>query len=247
MTTLASLLGGIRSPLHNNILASAAMAVYYKAAIEASCFLRQRWKYDGGISRNVLHLSFSSVVVFWPYFDRSDWSWKLAALLPAVMLARLVYKGMVLKDPTDVDVQNLSLSSSPTELLLGPLILAGVFLWLTLHQFMTEEAAIVAAVSFGDGLAPVIGSRWGRHIYSVPFSKLKTMEGSVVGVFLGTVFGCYFFLYMMGIPFLPLRMILAYAGIAAVAEGTSPGNLDNLVTSLVLHFSIERVKLLMPP
>lgn len=112
---------------------------------------------------------------------------------------------------------------------------------------MTVESAIIAAVSFGDGLAPLIGSRWGRHLYSVPFSKLKTMEGSVVGVFLGTVFGCYFFLWMMGIPLLPLRMILAYAGIAAVVEGTAPGNLDNVVTAAVLHFSIERVQVLMPP
>lgn len=243
--TLMSLLEMIQSPLYNNILASTAMVIYYKAAIEMSCFLRQRWKHS--ISRNVLHVSFSSMVIFWPYFDRSDWSWKLAALLPAAVFLRLLYKGAVLRDPTDADVQNFSLSSSPTELLLGPLLLAGVFLWLTLYQFMTEESAVIAAVSFGDGLAPLIGSRWGRHIYSVPFSNLKTMEGSVVGVFLGTVFGCYFFLYMMGIPLLPLRMILAYAGIAAVAEGTSPGNLDNVVTSVVLHFSIERVKALMPP
>jgi dolichol kinase len=227
-------------------MASTGMVLYYKVAIEVSSFLRRRgWKND--ISRNILHLSFSSIVMFWPYFDQSDWSWKLAALLPAVMFSRLVYKGAVLKDPTDADVQNLSRSSSPTELLLGPLLLSGVFFWLTLYQFMTVESAIIAAACFGDGLAPLIGSQWGRHLYSVPFSKLKTMEGSVVGVFLGTVFGCYFFVWTMGIPLLPLRMILAYAGIAAVVEGTAPGNLDNIVTAVVLHFSIERVQVLMPP
>jgi hypothetical protein len=30
------------------------------------------------------------------------------------------------------------------------------------------------------------------------------MEGSVVGLFLGTVVAFYFYLYMMGIPLLPL-------------------------------------------
>jgi dolichol kinase len=72
------------------------------------------------------------------------------------------------------------------------------------------------------------------------------MEGSVVGVFLGTVIGCYFYLYMMGMQLLPLRLILAYSAVAAVAEGTSPGNLDNLVVPVVLHFSIEKVETLLP-
>jgi len=224
-----------------------AMALYYKVAIELSCSMRQtRWK-QSIVSRNVQQLFFSSILIFWPYFDVSDWSWKLAALVPMAVFCRLIYKGAFLRDPNDLEVQALSLSSSPTELLLGPLLLAGVFTWLTLYQFMSEEAAIIAAASFGDALAPLIGSRWGRHLYSVPFSKLKTMEGSVVGVFLGTVAGCYFYMYMMGIMLLPLRMILAYAGIAAVAEGTAPSNLDNIVTCLVLHFSMERVQQLLPP
>lgn len=245
------------SPLLNNVLASAAMVLYYKVAIELACFIRLNWTdrihnrdvyAPTGLSRNVLHMFFSSMVLFWPYFDLSDgWSWKLSALLPAVIFSRLVYKGILIRDASDADVQNMSLSGSPVELLLGPLLLAGVFLWLTLYQFMTEEAAIIAAVSFGDGLAPLVGSLYGRHFYSTPVSRVKTIEGSVVGVFLGTVATCYFNMYFMGLPLLPLRMILCYGGIAAVAEGTAPVNLDNLVTPLVLHFSIERVKELLPP
>jgi phytol kinase len=233
-------------PFRQNSLASIAMVVYYKCALELSCWIRLRWK-QSVVSRNVLQLFFSSIVIFWPFFDQSDWSWKFAALLPLVVLSRLVYKGAFLRDPTDLEVQNLSLSSSPSELLLGPLFLAAVLLWLTLYQFMTEEAAIVAAVSFGDALAPLIGSRWGRHLYSVPLSKLKTMEGSVVGVFLGTIAASYFYMFMMGMPLLPLRIILAYSGIAAVAEGTSPGNCDNIVMCVVIHFSIPRVRQLLPP
>jgi dolichol kinase len=233
-------------PFRQNCMASIAMVVYYKCALEISCWVRLRWK-QSVVSRNILQLFFSSIVIFWPYFDQSDWSWKFAALLPSVVLSRLVYKGAVLRDPTDLEVQNLSLSSSPSELLLGPAFLAAVLLWLTFYQFMTEEAAIVAAVSFGDALAPLIGSRWGRHLYSVPLSKLKTMEGSVVGVFLGTIVASYFYLFMMGMPLLPLRIILAYAGIAAIAEGTSPENCDNFVMCVVIHFSIPRVRQLLPP
>ncbi len=235
------------------MMLSFAMVLYYKAAIEFACFLRRNWtdhhhESPTTLSRNFLHCSFSFTVLFWPFFDTSDgWSWKLAALLPAVVLARLVYKGILVRDASDADVQNMSLSGSPSDLLLGPLLSTGVFVWLTLAQFMTQEAAIIAAMSFGDGCAPLVGQLYGRHFYSSPFSRTKTIEGSVVGVFLGTVTACYFNLYAMGLPFLPLRIILAYGGIAAVAEGTAPANLDNLVTPLVLLFGMEKVEELLPP
>jgi dolichol kinase len=119
-------------------------------------------------------------------------------------------------------------------------------IWIGIYSFMTEEAAVVAAVSFGDGLAPLIGTKYGRHIFHMPLANQKTVEGSVAGVFLGAVAGCYFYLYMMGIPFIPLGLVLAYAGIAAVAEATAPGHLDNVVTPVILHFSIDRVQQMLP-
>jgi len=108
------------------------------------------------------------------------------------------------------------------------------------------ECAIVPAAFLGDSLAPLIGSRYGRHLFQMPLGQSKTMEGSIVGVFLGTIMGCYFYSYMMGMQLLPLRIILAYSAIAAVAEATSPANMDNLVVPIVLHFSAERVQLLIP-
>jgi dolichol kinase len=119
--------------------------------------------------------------------------------------------------------------------------------WLGLYQFMTEEAAVIAAaIGIGDGLAPMIGLLYGRHVYEMPLACQKTMEGSVVGVFLGTVAASYLYLYMMGLPLLPLRMVLVYGGIAAVVEGTAPGNLDNLAVPVTLHFSMEKVQEWLP-
>ena len=150
-----------------------------------------------------------------------------------------------MRDPDDPDVQNFSLTSSPNDLLFGPFLLAGMMTWLGTYQFMTEEAAIIAAASLGDGIAPLIAP-YGRHIFQVPLGKRKTMEGSLVGVFLGTVAGIGIYQCMMGIPLLPLRIILAYAGIAAVAEGSAPGSLDNVVVPIVIHFSMDRVQELLP-
>ncbi len=129
----------------------------------------------------------------------------------------------------------------------GPLQYTAIMVWLGLSRFMTEEAAIVAAaLGIGDGLAPMIGSRYGRHVYRMPFSNLKTMEGSVVGVFLGTVAGGYLYLYMMGLSLLPLRTLLSYGTIAAVVEATAPGSMDNVIVTVVIHFSMDRIPKWLP-
>lgn len=153
----------------------------------------------------------------------------------------------MLKDSDDEDVLIMSRSDSPSELMLGPLQVNLILMYLGICRFMTTEAAIVvAAVGLGDSVAPWIGTRFGRHVYRMPFGRLKTMEGSVCGVFLGTVVGCYLNLWFLGLPLLPLRILLAYAAIAAVAEATAPSNLDNMAIIFVLHLSMERVANMLP-
>lgn len=239
-------LGVLPSPLANNVAVALAMVIYYKLMIELVCWRRVRWQKTTG--KHVLHMALSSLVMFWPYFDTTtsndnndNWSWRLNVLVPVVVWTRLFYKGALVRDPNDADVQNISLSSSPHDLLFGPAWSAAVMIWMGLYGFMTEEAAVVAAMSLGDGIAPLIGTKYGRHIFHMPLAQPKTMEGSVVGVFLGTVAGCYFYLYMMGMTIIPLGRVLAYAAIAAVTEATAPVHLDNVMVPVVLHFSMKQI------
>ena len=154
------------------------------------------------------------------------------------------YQGAILKDPEDPEVQILSRSSSPSELLFGPLQFAAVLVFLGLYRCQTEQAAVVvAAVGIGDAIAPIIGNWFGRHIYQMPLASKKTMEGSVCGVFMGSCSATYFFLFSLGIrPFLPLRLVLAHAGVAAVVEGTCAGYIDNLTVPVAILFSMDRVE-----
>jgi dolichol kinase len=108
---------------------------------------------------------------------------------------------------------------------------------------MTTEAAIIAAATLGDGIAPIVGEKFGRHIYRFPWTKRLTIEGSVVGVLLGTVVGCYYYMYMMGLPLLPLRMILTYGTIATVAESSSIAVMDNIIVPVMLHLCIDPVQM----
>jgi hypothetical protein len=236
------------SPLHNNVLVFALMLLYFKVSLETIASRLAMGEHETK-SKPCIFLLLSTSLFFWPLFDVNDgWSWRLNTLIPAAMMARFVSKGMIAKNPDDVEVQALSRSSSPSELLWGPVQLTAVIIYLGLYCFQTQEAAIIAAaLGVGDGcIAPLIGTTYGRHVYQMPLASRKTMEGSVVGVFLGTVSASYLYLYAMGLPLLPLRILLTYGAIAAVVEGTSPGNLDNLAIPLVLHFSMDRVQEWLP-
>lgn len=79
------------SPLTNNIAATFVMIAYFRAAIELTGWLRIRFGKSSEY-RQILHVIISSLVVFWPLFDTSDWSWRFNAMVPAVMFSRLVYK-----------------------------------------------------------------------------------------------------------------------------------------------------------
>lgn len=243
--TLASLLGMNVTPLWNNICCALLTVIYVKVVMDIASVFRERYgKADE--SRKFVHIAAASWIMFWPMFDATHWSWRLNVLVPAVMGLKLFYKGAILADPNDEDVRNLSRSSSPSELLYGPLQFTMLMVWLGLYKFMTEEAAIMmAALGIGDGIAPIIGTRYGRHIYRMPLGNTKTLEGTIGGVFLGTIFGCYLYLHVLGFPILPLRIVLSLGGIAAVVEGSSPGNFDNITLTAALHLTIERVKELM--
>jgi hypothetical protein len=243
------------TPLKTNVVVCGFTILYGKLIFEFTAWVQRRRSrrrrtvphphVQNNSSKQMLYMLWSTTIFFWPLYDRSDgWSWRLNIVFPLAVLARLVYKGCSC-DPNasteDSEVHALA-RSAPSELLWGPLQYMILLSWLGLYRFRTDEAAILmAAVGIGDALAPLFGATYGRHVYQMPLGRVKTMEGSVCGVFLGTCAASYLFLYMLGQSLLPLRVVLCYAGIAAVVEGTMPGNMDNIAVPMILHFSMERV------
>ena len=151
----------------------------------------------------------------------------------------LFKKGAILADPNDIDVQTMSRSSSPSELLFGPLQFTIVMIWCGVAKFMTLEAVVImAALGVGDGIAPLIGKFYGRISYRFPLSTEKTVEGSILGVFCGTMVGCHFFLYVLGLPYLSLSSYVVVGIIATIIEATAPGNFDNVIVPTLLHFTL---------
>jgi hypothetical protein len=79
------------SPLLNNVASSLLMVMTYRLVTEVAGWLRVRFSMAAQ-SRQVLQMSLSAAVVFWPLFDTSEWSWRLNAILPSAMLVRVMYK-----------------------------------------------------------------------------------------------------------------------------------------------------------
>jgi phytol kinase len=109
--------------------------------------------------------------------------------------------------------------------------------WTVLAYVFFDHRVIIAmgilAMSYGDGLASVIGIKYGRRTYTV-FKDIKSYVGSLA------MFVCTFLLLVIALLFYaePLTVrsvtyLLCMAGVATVIEGVTPLGLDNLSVPFV--------------
>jgi len=192
MDTIDTFLNSL-DPLHRNILAAVATVVYVKAVVGSCDFLVQNKLLAPKISRKCIHIAAGSWILFWPMFDTGHWTWQLNVLVPAIYTVQLFVKGAILKDPSDPDVQTMTRTGSPAELLNGPILftilMTVVGLKLYRHQL---GVVIMACLGYGDGIAPLVGYYMpcGTHYPTFPFgpNDKKTLTGSM-GFFVASVVG----------------------------------------------------------
>lgn len=181
------------SAVHQNVLTTVATVVYCKVVVGGCDAAVERGWIPPDISRKVIHVAAGSWCLFWPYF-RTDttWTWQLNVVVPAVYSIQLVVKGLLWANPHDPDVKTMSRSGKPIELCQGPLLFTLIMMYCGLYQFQTEIGVyILGALTYGDGLAPLVGKRWpiGKYpTFSTDQSQYKTLSGSAT-MFLGTLLG----------------------------------------------------------
>ena len=96
----------------------------------------------------------------------------------------------------------------------------------------------IAAMSYGDGFASLIGGKFGKHKYKI-FGETKSFEGSLA-MFLVLVAMLYlclgYYAYIIGgypLNILNLYVVLIISALATVVEGISPKGTDNLTVCFV--------------
>ncbi len=188
------------------------------------------------LSRKIIHIAAGSWIWVWPLLDPSDgWSYVFnisVAVLWSILFLQKGLKG----NPDDVAVKTMTRTGDPKELLKGPLFFTlsmefiGVFFYMNFIGVVT-----MGYLGWGDGLAPYVGKKYGKHRYKL-IGREKSIEGSLT-VFLAGLFGSIilYLLVFYSLPGLNELYIMAVLGIVAtIVEALSPPDIDNLLIPLAL-------------
>jgi phytol kinase len=201
-------------------------------------FFAHRGWLSGPLSRKIIHMGTGPIfVASWLFFPDEPSARYLAAFVPLAITIQFALVGAgIMKDPAAVDA--MSRTGDRREILRGPLFYGIVFVVLTL-VYWRENAIGIAALMLlcgGDGLADIIGKRFGR--VRLPWSKQKSLAGSAAMFSAGWIFAIVIIgLYITAgtfngslLSYLPALTIIAFAG--AVVESFPYNDIDNITVPL---------------
>ncbi|GLC36164.1 hypothetical protein PLESTB_001373600 [Pleodorina starrii] len=135
---------------------------------------------DQKLSRKLVHTTTGPIfVITWALFSAAPAARYLAAVVPMLNFARLVSVGSgLLSDPGLVN--SVSRSGDRGELLKGPLFYVVTLVAATVLCWRDNPAGLIAVAMMcgGDGLADIVGRRWGAGA-KLPYNKSKSWAGSI--------------------------------------------------------------------
>jgi phytol kinase len=172
------------------VTAGAYMLVYTFDNLTQRQFIQQK------LSRKIVHIL--SGVLFmssWPIFSSSSEARYFAAVVPLLNCARLVIYGTRLFK-NEALIKSVTREGNPEELLRGPLYYVMALLISVLVFWRDSPVGIIslAMMSGGDGVADIIGRRYGST--KLPYNRKKSWIGSVsmlVSGFLLSIGMLYYF------------------------------------------------------
>jgi dolichol kinase len=222
------------------------MVVQINAAIEKS------GKLSTIITRKVIHIFVAPVaVVTWILFSGGVFSRWLAFLVPFLFV--LLFVGIGTGKVVNEDfVNSMSRSGDPKELLRGTLYYALFFSLITIFCFYVPVtglagatpivAIITGCLAGGDGLADVIGRKYGGDKKFGIGGAEKTAAGSFgmfLGSFLFSLILTGIFSVEMGFDILTLLIpIIVISLVATIVEAITPKGLDNWTVPIIVIIMI---------
>ena len=178
------------------------------------------------LSRKFPHLMVGGILFLLPLFSNREIMAFLAAF-PFVILTFLM------SDYSPIKISN-KISSSGHGLGLFYYAISWTILAYVFFDQPYVIAVGIAAMSFGDGFAALIGKKYGKHEYTI-FGETKTIEGSLA-MFLILIAAIWivlsYYIVFIGYPsFISnIWLILIPALVTTFAEAITPKGLDNFTT-----------------
>ena len=168
-------------------------------------------------SRNFVHIMVGNVLFILPLFA-TRFAMTFLAAAPFILLTFL----MSPKSPIKLD-HKVSTSGH------GLGLVYYAISWTVLAFFFFDQPWIIAvgiaAMSYGDGLASLIGQKYGKHKYNI-LGDAKSIEGSLA-MFFVLIFSLAGVLLYYGQPINALTVVMVSL-VATLLEGITPKGLDNL-------------------
>lgn len=208
----------------SNTLGIILCFAYIFAIIGLAEGLRRRRGYGSDFTRKVIHIGVGMMSWFLPFLFTSPWPFVLACIV--FMIINLIdWRYGLIGSMQSKHRSNLGTVYFPLAAAVVVLI------------FWGQPPLLVAALmplTWGDGLAPVIGAAYGRHFYRVHTST-RTLEGSAGFFVAGFIFTWLALWVMPGPPeispvaaLLPALVIMV---VTTLIEAVSIWGLDNLAVT----------------
>lgn len=210
--------------LGNNLVAFAVTLLLSLLWLRFIDLLAHRRLISSQVSRKIIHIGTGPLFVLcWLLFVNTFPARFYAAVIPLAITAQFALVGLgIIDDPAAVAA--MSRSGKRTEILKGPLFYGIVFVILTIGFWYDSPIGIIALMILcgGDGLAAIIGTRYGTA--KLPWSRDKSWAG-LAAVFLG---GFVFSLVVLAVY---------------LAAGKFPGSfIDYLQAAVIISFVCSLVE-----
>ena len=219
------------SPFIQNLIVTALTFIYVFGLVAIMNFCVTRLKLSQDISRKITHIGAGSLIGFLPLYNDLHWSKYLNVTIFVVWIILLIQKGLFASDD-DEAVKTMTRNGDKSELLKGPLYfvivatICGTLFYKTFPGIMA-----IATLGWGDGIAPIVGSRYGKLKFEVLSSK--SVEGSL-SMLIAAFAASTFFVWLIIPSELNITRILLLSTIATVVEACSPKEIDNLLIPSVV-------------
>lgn len=175
----------------------------------------------GEFSRKFVHITVGSFVAFWPFFL----TWNEIRLLSVAFLVVVGISKYLKLFKAIHSVQRPTMGELYFALAVGVLTVMTQDKWIYMASLLQ--------MSLADGLAAVMGVRYGRQSYLV-FAHRKSLVGTMT--FFVTAFAILFAYTQAADVHLRLAFMAGSAALAALIENLAVAGLDNLVVPVLVAF-----------
>jgi dolichol kinase len=217
--------------------------------------IQKSGRLSSDVTRKIVHIFAAPVfLVTWYLYSGGMFSRYLAMIVPILFVLLFVGIGTG-RVKNDAFVASMSRSGDPGELLKGTLYYAIMIVIVTVLWFYIPANpmafVVLGCLAGGDGLADVIGRKYGGDRKFGVGGAEKTVAGSI-GMFIGSflfsfiliaIFSLELVVFDLVVLFLP---ILVISLVATIVEAISPPNLDNWTVPIAVIVMVVLFMYLVP-